>query len=207
MVSLIIIMDTFEAINTRRAIKKFDNKHKMTSEQVRSLMELVILSPTSYNQQNWRFITVTDQTIKEQISKAARGQNQPSDGSLVIILCGNMNAWKQDPLRYWKNSTTDKQEHVKNALITKYADNSQNQRDEAIRSCGFAGQTIMLAAKQMGLDSCPMVGFEYDELAKIINLPEDHLIVLMIVVGKAAEPASPRGGQLPLDEVVFENKF
>ena len=200
-------MDTFEAINTRRAIKKFDNKHKMTSEQVRSLMELVILSPTSYNQQNWRFITVTDQTIKEQISKAARGQNQPSDGSLVIILCGNMNAWKQDPLRYWKNSTTDKQEHVKNALITKYADNSQNQRDEAIRSCGFAGQTIMLAAKQMGLDSCPMVGFEYDELAKIINLPEDHLIVLMIVVGKAAEPASPRGGQLPLDEVVFENKF
>jgi nitroreductase len=118
-----------------------------------------------------------------------------------------MNAWKQDPLRYWKNSTTDKQEHVKNALITKYADNSQNQRDEAIRSCGFAGQTIMLAAKQMGLDSCPMVGFEYDELAKIINLPEDHLIVLMIVVGKAAEPASPRGGQLPLDEVVFENKF
>jgi len=200
-------MDTFEAINTRRAIKKFDNKHKMTSEQIRSLMELVILSPTSYNQQNWRFITVTDQTIKEQISKAARGQNQPSDGSLVIILCGNMNAWKQDPLRYWKNSTTDKQEHVKNALITKYADNSQNQRDEAIRSCGFAGQTIMLAAKQMGLDSCPMVGFEYDELAKIINLPEDHLIVLMIVVGKAAEPASPRGGQLPLDEVVFENKF
>ena len=200
-------MDTFEAINTRRAIKKFDNTHKMTSEQIRSLMELVILSPTSYNQQNWRFITVTDQTIKEQISKAARGQNQPSDGSLVIILCGNMNAWKQDPLRYWKNSTTDKQEHVKNALITKYADNSQNQRDEAIRSCGFAGQTIMLAAKQMGLDSCPMVGFEYDELAKIINLPEDHLIVLMIVVGKAAEPASPRGGQLPLDEVVFENKF
>jgi len=57
-------MDTFEAINTRRAIKKFDNKHKMTSEQVRSLMELVILSPTSYNQQNWRFITVTDQTNK-----------------------------------------------------------------------------------------------------------------------------------------------
>ena len=61
--------------------------------------------------------------------------------------------------------------------------------------------------KQMGLDSCPMVGFEYDELAKIINLPENHLIVLMIVVGKAVEPASPRGGQLPIDKVVFENSF
>ena len=200
-------MDTFEAINTRRAIKKFDNTYKMTSEQVNSLMKLTILSPTSYNQQNWRFITVTDQSIKEQISKAARNQTQPSDGSLVIVLCGNMNAWKEDPLRYWKNSTTEKQELVKNSLHKKYADNPQNQRDEAIRSCGFAGQTIMLAARQMGLDSCPMVGFEYDELAKIINLPENHLIVLMIVVGKAAEPAGPRGGQLELDKVVFENKF
>jgi nitroreductase len=170
-------------------------------------MELTILSPTSYNQQNWRFITVTDQLIKEQISKAARGQAQPSDGSLVIILCGNMNAWKEEPLRYWKNSTIEKQELVKNSLNKKYADSPQNQRDEAMRSCGFAGQTIMLAARQMGLDSCPMVGFEYDELAKIINLPENHLIVLMIVVGKAAEPANPRGGQLSLDKVVFENKF
>jgi len=200
-------MDTFEAINTRRAIKKFDSTYKMTPEQVNSLMKLTILSPTSYNQQNWRFITVTDQLIKEQISKAARNQPQPADGSLVIILCGNMNAWKEDPLRYWKNSTIEKQEHVKNALYTKYAENSQNRRDEAMRSCGFAGQTIMLAARQMGLDSCPMVGFEYEELAKIINLPENHLIVLMIVVGKAAEPAGPRGGQLSLNKVVFENKF
>jgi nitroreductase len=76
-----------------------------------------------------------------------------------------------------------------------------------MRSCGFAGQTIMLAAKQMGLDSCPMVGFDYDEMAKIINLPEDHLIVLMIVVGKAVSPANERGGQLSLKDVVFENKF
>ena len=200
-------MDTFDAINTRRAIKKFDSTYKMTPEQVNSLMELTILSPTSYNQQNWRFITVTDQLIKEQISKAARNQSQPSDGSLVIILCGNMNAWKEDPLRYWKNSTLEKQEYVKNALYKKYSESTQNQRDEAFRSCGFAGQTIMLAARQMGLDSCPMVGFEYDELAKIINLPENHLIVLMIVVGKAAEPANPRGGQLSLDKVVFENRF
>jgi nitroreductase len=110
-------------------------------------------------------------------------------------------------LRYWKNHPTEKQELVKASLEKKYSDSPQNRRDEAIRSCGFAGQTIMLAAKQMGLDSCPMVGFDYDEMAKIIELPDDHLIVLMIVVGKALEPAKERGGQLSLDEVVFENKF
>ena len=200
-------MDTFDAIKTRRAIKKFDNTYKMSDEQVQSLMKLTLLSPTSYNQQNWRFVTVTDQKVKEQIHVAARNQAQPLDGSLVILLCGNMNAWKDDPMRYWKNHPLEKQEHVRDALHKKYSDSLQNRRDEAMRSCGFAAQTIMLAAKQMGLDSCPMVGFEYDEMAKIINLPDDHIIVMMIVVGKAASPAAERGGQLPLDEVVFENKF
>jgi len=200
-------MDTFEAIKTRRAIKKFDSSHKMSADDVKSLMELTILSPTSYNQQNWRFVTITDQTIKEKISIAARGQAQPKDGSLVIVLCGNTNAWNQNPKRYWKNNTEEKQELVKTNLAKKYTDNPQNQRDEVFRSCGFAAQTIMLAARSMGLDSCPMMGFEYDQLAEIINLPSDHVISMMVVVGKRAEDAAPRGGQLDLNEVVFENSF
>ena len=200
-------MDTFEAIKTRRAIKKFDKSHKMTADEVKSLMELAILSPTSYNHQNWRFVTIVDDAVKEKISVACRGQMQPIDGSLVIVLCGNTNAWNQDPKRYWRNNTPEKQELVKNNLAKKYADSPQNRRDEVIRSCGFAAQTIMLAARQMGLDSCPMVGFEYDDLAKVINLPDDHIISMIVVVGKRLEDAAPRGGQLALDEVVFENSF
>ena len=200
-------MDVFEAVSTRRAIKKFDPTHKMSPDDVKKLMEHVILSPTSYNQQNWRFVYVTDQDVKEKISEAARGQSQPKDGSLVVVLCGDMTAWKTEPLRYWKNHPTEKQELVKASLERKYSTDAQAQRDEAVRSCGMAAQTIMLAARDMGLDSCPMVGFEYDELAKVINLPENHLIVMMVVVGKRAEDAAQRGGQLPLNEVAFENKF
>ena len=200
-------MDVFEAIETRRAIKKFDPTYKMSQIDVKKLMEHVILTPTSYNQQNWRFVISTDQDVKEKISIAARGQAQPKDGSLVVVLCGNMDAWKTEPLRYWKNHPSEKQETVKAALERKYDGNPQNLRDEAVRSCGMAAQTIMLAAKQMGLDSCPMVGFEYDELANVINLPENHMIVMMVVVGKRAQDASQRGGQLDLDEVVFENSF
>ena len=200
-------MDVFEAIETRRAIKKFDPTYKMSQIEVKKLMEHVILAPTSYNQQNWRFVISTDQDVKEKISIAARGQAQPKDGSLVVVLCGNMDAWKTEPLRYWKNHPSEKQETVKAALERKYDGNSQNLRDEAVRSCGMAAQTIMLAAKQMGLDSCPMVGFEYDELANVINLPENHMIVMMVVVGKRVQDASQRGGQLALDEVVFENSF
>ena len=200
-------MDVFEAIETRRAIKKFDSTFKMNSDDVTKLMSHVILAPTSYNQQNWRFVYVTNQDVKEKISIAARGQPQPRDGSLVIGLCGDMTSWSTEPLRYWKNHPVEKQEMVAAALKRKYDGDLQNQRDEAVRSCGMAAQTIMLAAKQMGLDSCPMVGFEYDELAELIKLPENHLIVMMVVVGKRAEDAGVRGGQLPLDEVAFENSF
>ena len=200
-------MNTFDAVKTRRAIKNFDSSYKMSSEDIKILQELTILSPTSYNQQNWRFVYVTDQTVKDKISKASRDQAQPRDGSLVIVLCGNLSAWKEEPLRYWRNHPVEKQELVKNSLIRKYENSPENRRDEAMRSCGFAAQTIMLTARQMGLDSCPMVGFEYDELADIIQLPKDHMIVMMVVVGKRLKDAAERGGQLSLDEVFFENHF
>lgn len=76
-----------------------------------------------------------------------------------------------------------------------------------MRSCGFAAQTIMLAAKAMGYDTCPMEGFDFRKVGDLINLPSDHIISMMVVVGKKAKDASPRGGQLPLSEVVFEDHF
>ena len=88
-----------------------------------------------------------------------------------------------------------------------YEGKEQLQRDEAMRSCGIAGQTIMLAAKAMGYDSCPMIGFDQVKVAEIINLPSDHVIGFMIAVGKAVKPAMPKGGQLGLSEVVVQDRF
>jgi len=65
----------------------------------------------------------------------------------------------------------------------------------------------MLAAKAMGYDSCPMIGFDAVKVAEIINLPKNHVIGFMIAVGKAVKPAAPKGGQLGLAEVVVENRF
>jgi nitroreductase len=76
-----------------------------------------------------------------------------------------------------------------------------------MRSCGIAAQTIMLGAKAMGLDSCPMDGFDFDAVGKIVNLPQDHVITMMVVVGKAVQPARPRGGQLSADEVMVIDRF
>ncbi len=88
-----------------------------------------------------------------------------------------------------------------------YAGNDQLQRDEAMRSCGIAAQTIMLAAKSIGYDTNPMIGFDPQKVGDVIHLPDDHVISMLIAIGKQSKPAMPRGGQLPLSDVVFTDKF
>ena len=200
-------MDTTDAISQRRSVKSFDKSHKMAKDEINKLLELAVLSPTSYNIQNWRFVTVTDQTIKDKISKFSHGQQQVSNAFLVIILCADLNSWDKEPERYWANIPAESRNALVESLRNSYSGKLQQQRDEAMRSCGMAAQTIMLAAKSMGYDTCPMKGFDYDAVGKMINLPSDHVISMMVVVGKRTKDASPRGGQLPLSNVVFENKF
>lgn len=42
----------------------------------------------------------------------------------------------------------------------------------------------MLTAKAMGYDSCPIIGFDIDKVAKLINLPDDYIMSLMVAIGK-----------------------
>ena len=88
-----------------------------------------------------------------------------------------------------------------------YEGKEQPQRDDAMRSCGIAGQKIMLAAKSMGYDSCPMIGFDQVKVAEVISLPSDHVIGFMIAIGKAVKLAMPKGGQRALTEVVVRDRF
>ncbi len=200
-------MDTFDAIYQRRSVKHYDPQHRLTEEEITKLMEAAIQSPTSFNMQNWRFVLVTDPELRKQIRAAGYDQAQIAEASLLIVMTADLLAWKKDPQRYWRNAPKDVAEMLVNWMVPFHEGNEQLQRDEAIRSSGLAAQTIMLAAKAMGYDSCPMIGFEPDKVAKLINLPADHIIAMLIAVGKAAEPAWPKPGQLPLDEVVIRDRF
>jgi nitroreductase len=200
-------MDTIEAIKARRAIKYYDPEHKMTAEEERGLLELAMLSPTAFNIQNWRFVVVRDPAIRQQIRAVAWDQAQVTDASLLIVLCGNLKSWEQDPARYWRHAPQPVQDFLVPAIEEYYQGKPQVQRDEVMRSCGMAGQTLMLAAKAMGYDSCPMDGFDYEAVGKILNLPAGHAISFMIAIGKKTQDSWPRPGQLAYDEVVIENGF
>lgn len=200
-------MDLFTAIETRRSIKHYDPQHQMTNEEIEKLFSHVILSPTSFNIQNWRFVIVQNPDLKAQIRAASWDQAQVTDASIVVLLCADLKAWAKDAQRYWINTPEAVQQQIVPMIGQFYEGKELLQRDEAMRSCGIAGQTLMLTAKAMGYDTCPMIGFDPVAVAKIINLPEDHVISFMITVGKALKPARPRSGQLPLTEVIFKDTF
>lgn len=201
------MLDTATAIEQRRSVKHFDPNYTMPEAQIEQLLSLAMLSPTSFNIQNWRFVCVTDPELKKQIRAAAWNQAQVEDASLVVILCADLKAYAKDANRYWANAPQEVQDMLVPMIGKFYDNNVALNRDEGHRSCGMAGQTLMVAAKAMGLDSCPLVGFDFAKVGELINLPADHIISFMVVIGKALQPARARGGQLPYGEVVIQNRF
>ena len=200
-------METFDAIKERRSVKHYDPNHKLSDEEIEKLMSLAVLSPTSFNMQNWRFVIIKNPEIRKKIRLAAWDQAQVTEASILLVLCADLKSWKKNPEQYWKNAPKEAQDFLVPSMGPFYEGKDQLQRDEAMRSCGIAAQTIMLAAKSMGYDSNPMIGFDPQKTAEIINLPDDHIISMMVVVGKQIKPAMPRGGQLSLSEIVFTDGF
>jgi nitroreductase len=179
----------------------------MPEEEVGELLSLAILSPTAFNIQNWRFVVVSDQELRKQIRAVAWGQAQVTDSSLFIVLCADLNSWDKQPDRYWSEAPNEVQEFLLPAIDAYYRGKYQVQRDEAMRSCGIAAQTLMLSAKAMGYDSCPMDGFDFEKVAELIQLPDDHVVAMFVAIGKGIKEPWPRGGQLALEEVGIKNRF
>lgn len=200
-------MDTKTAIQTRRSIKRFDAQHKMSEAEIEELLSLAVLSPTAFNIQHWRFVRVSDPELRAAIRAVSWMQAQITDASLLLVICADIQAWNKQPERYWRNASEELREGIVATLGDFYRGQAQLQRDEAMRSCGMAAQTLMLAAKAMGYDSSPMDLSDFGAAAELLRLPPDYAIAMFLAIGKARCEPWPRAGQLPLEEVVLHNHF
>ncbi len=200
-------MDTFDAIYARRAVKQYDDAHRLTTEEESKLLEAAIQAPTSFNIQHWRFVVARDPQLRQKIRENGNDQAQMTEASLLVILTADLKAWAKEPKRYWVNAPAEVADLLVNWMGPFHEGREWLQRDEAQRSIGMAMQTLMLAAKAMGYDSCPMIGFDIEAVAKLIRLPDDHVMGPMVAIGKGTKAPWPKPGQLTLDEVVLENGF
>jgi nitroreductase len=200
-------MDTFEAINTRRSIRHFDPSHRFTPAELDQLVTLAMQTPSSFNIQHWRLVNVTDPALRQQIRAAAWDQAQVTEASLLFVITADVKAWAKNPARYFRNAPKEASDMLVPMIGPFYEGKEQLQRDEALRSVGFVAQTLMLAARAMGYDSSPMIGYDPEAVAKLIKLPDDHLVGMLLDIGKATKPAFAKPGYIEKSEMLIENRF
>ena len=201
-------MNIIDTIYARRAVKHFDPEHRFSLEEETKLLEATIQAPTSFNIQHWRLVLLRDPELRAKIRKElGNDQAQITEASLLVLFTADTKAWAKNPERYWRNAPKEVADLLVGWMGPFHEDREWLQRDEAQRSIGIAMQTLMLAAQGMGYESCPMIGFDIEGLAELVNLPEDHVMGPLVAVGKGVKDSWPKPGQLPLDEIVFEDSF
>jgi nitroreductase len=180
-------MDIFEAIKTRRSIRKYLDK-PVEDEKLRSVLEAVRMSPSWANMQCWSLVVVKNKAMKEKISKlsyvesffAPKGyKSNPSmkalaEAPMVIVLCADPSQsgviWGQ------------------NYYLT---------------DAGIAAQTMMLAARGQGLGTVFVGVYDEDKLRSLLNIPSAIRIVGLFPLGYAAEGKNEGPARKPLQEVCF----
>ena len=202
-----ILMNITEAIEARRSVKNFDPEHIIPEEDLAELIRLTKLAPSSFNMQNYRLLVVRDKEIRRQIRNVAWDQAHVTDASVLFILCADLTAHQEDASLYWSHAPLEVQDILGPMIKPFYEGNDQLIRDEAIRSTGLAGMTLMLAAKGLGYDSCPMIGFDADKVAELIELPSHYALSFMIPIGMQTQTGWDRGPRLSDDIVISYDRF
>ncbi|MFJ5623963.1 nitroreductase family protein [Peribacillus loiseleuriae] len=201
--------DFIQLVKERRSASNFLPDHMITKEEFNEIFELVKLGPSAFNLQHTNYLTVIDPVIKEKLKKAANGQYKVSSASAVVLVLGDKNAFWQAPDIYEglkMLGVVNKQEYdfmVHDTVSFYESRGSDFQRDEAIRNASLSAMMFMMAAKEKGWDTCPMIGFDSEAVKQILNVEQQYEVVMMITIGKEkVESRKPRGYRKPVSEFV-----
>lgn len=169
-------MEFRDVIRARRSVRRYQADMPVTEEQVQTLLEAAVASPSAGNRQPWHFYVVRDSAIKEGLAAAA-GQGFVADAPVIIVVCA-------DPER----------------SAARYA--SRGRDLYAIQDTAIATTYMMLAATDMGLATCWIGAFDEARAAAVLDLPGHLRPVAMLPVGHPAREVSGRTSRRPLGEVV-----
>ena len=204
-----------EMLNWRYATKKFDLNKKISEEVKGELMEALRLSPSSYGIQPWKFIVVNNKEIREKIKILAYGQLQITDASDMIIFANKKNIDAALVDLYMNFVAKEKGIDVSNLDGFKNMINGSFTGKSIEELKGWAACQVYLAAGNLltscavlGIDACPMEGFDRLGLDQLLGLSElgleSKIIVTMGYRSDTDEDAGKKKIRFPKEEVFIE---
>ena len=174
-----------EALKWRYAVKEFDSEKRIPEETITALKEALVLTPSSFGLQPWKFIFITDQHLKDQMPAISWNQQQPKDCSHMVVL-----AVKEGYTRADVGNFIQKMAEVRGVTaesLSGYEQFAGGFVDQAVeqgwidnwatKQVYIALGQLMMSAAMLGVDACPMEGILNEEYNKLLGLEDYHSVV------------------------------
>ncbi len=203
-------MDFESVLRGRRSVRDYDGR-EISDAELQRLFELVKLSPSSYNLQPWEFVVVRDAENRKRLFGCTNGQKHIGQAPATVIVLGST-----DPSGKARVIANDRERKglmdasKKEAFFAKVKSLSANRAEAevwAVGSASLAAMTLMLAAKGMGISTCPVGNFNEELVKKEFSIPENYAVVLLITLGYESKPASERPMRFGYGEIVHLEEF
>ena len=175
-------MNVIDQYKWRYATKKFDAKKKISDSNIELIKESISLAPTSYGLQLFKVIIVENQEIKNELKKASYNQSQISDASHIFVFCNSTKIIGDDIDTYIKNKSSIQNKPI--SEISGYGDFLKTtllKKEHKKVSIWTANQVyialshLMTFCPSIGIDSCPVEGFDSYKYNEILNLNNRNL--------------------------------
>jgi nitroreductase len=183
-----------EQLRWRYAVKGFDKNKKVSEEDWEVLENSLILAPSSYGLQPYKFIVVTDDELREKLRPACYGQSQITDSSHLVILAAKKDLTEQDIEEYVEliqETRGTPREMLEDYIgMMKGTQQSLTENGQATawsqRQVYIALGFLLETAAILGIDACPMEGFEPAKVDEILDL-DGYTATVLCTVGYRAE--------------------
>ncbi len=199
-----------EAMDFRHACKLFDENKKISDEEIREILEAGRKSPSSFGMEPWKFLVITNEELKARIRPHCWDQVQVTSCShLVVILAAIESVKPESGVVKKRFLRRDMPKEMLDFYMDKYASHLSKtlSSDENIL-CWTARQTYIAAANMMtraatlGIDSCPIEGFDKEDVERVLNLDtKKYQLSLVLPFGYRVNEQSSQL-RLPIEEIV-----
>ena len=185
-------MEFKETVYARRAVNFFDPLKEVPDDLLKEMIETAARAPSGFNIQPWSLMILKDPENKQRLRKLAWDQPKVSEAPVMIIVLADTEGWIPGNEFAEKNFAelvkaghmkAEQREWFDNACQTLYGASDLRKVAFACKNTGFFAMNLMLAARDLGIDTHPMDGFDLEGVRKEFRIPENYWIPLLLAVG------------------------
>jgi nitroreductase len=184
--------ELIEQLKWRYAVKRFNPNKKIGEADWKTLEEALILSPSSYGLQPWKFYVVTDESVKNELQPHAWNQPQIVEASHIVVIAAKKDA-NPETIEKYINRVNEVRgtpladlEMLKGMMLNSQKMATENNfiNEWSARQCFIALGNLLTSAAMLGIDACPMEGFLPKEFDRILEIEKDgYFSVVVCAIG------------------------